>query len=138
MAVYLGNKLVLANGVGGTSLANGHAETHAKDGGDPLSPSDIGAAEAAHTHAEYAEKPTSLELTLPKTGWTEGSYGCTQTVSAKGMRSGKLAIVSPAPEGYEEYVGARVYCALQGYGALTFSAAELPGADITVYVLMWG
>ena len=34
MAVYLGNELVLANGVGGTSLANGHASTHAKGGSD--------------------------------------------------------------------------------------------------------
>ena len=41
MAVYLGNELVLANGVGGTSLANGHASTHAKGGSDELAPADI-------------------------------------------------------------------------------------------------
>lgn len=52
MAVYLGNELVLANGVGGTSLANGHASTHAKGGSDELAPADIGAAEEVHTHTE--------------------------------------------------------------------------------------
>ena len=58
MAVYLGNELVLANGVGGTSLANGHASTHAKGGSDELAPADIGAAEEVHTHTEYALKLT--------------------------------------------------------------------------------
>ena len=60
MAVYLGNELVLANGVGGTSLANGHASTHAKGGSDELAPADIGAAEEIHTHTEYALKPVSM------------------------------------------------------------------------------
>lgn len=65
MAVYLGNELVLANGVGGTSLANGHASTHAKGGSDELAPADIGAAEEVHTHTEYVLKPVSM--TNPRT-----------------------------------------------------------------------
>ena len=69
MAVYLGNELVLANGVGGTSLANGHASTHAKGGSDELAPADIGAAEEVHTHTEYALKPISR--------WTAGWWAHT-------------------------------------------------------------
>ena len=69
MAVYLGNELVLANGVGGTSLANGHASTHAKGGSDELAPADIGAAEEVHTHTEYALKPVSMVVELPLDGW---------------------------------------------------------------------
>lgn len=68
MAVYLGNELVLANGVGGTSLANGHASTHAKGGSDELAPADIGAAEEVHTHTEYALKPVSMVVELPLDG----------------------------------------------------------------------
>ena len=68
MAVYLGNELVLANGVGGTSLANGHATTHAKGGSDELAPADIGAAEEVHTHTEYALKPVSMVVELPLDG----------------------------------------------------------------------
>lgn len=51
MAVYLGNELVLANGVGGTSLANGHASTHAKGGSDELAPADHrGGGGGTYTH----------------------------------------------------------------------------------------
>lgn len=78
MAVYLGNELVLANGVGGTSLANGHASTHAKGGSDELAPADIGAAEEVHTHTEYALKPVSMVVELPLDGWVVGTYSCTQ------------------------------------------------------------
>lgn len=95
MAVYLGNELVLANGVGGTSLANGHASTHAKGGSDELAPADIGAAAEVHTHTEYALKPVSMVVELPLDGWVVGTYSCTQAISVDGMRSGKYAIVGP-------------------------------------------
>ena len=117
MAVYLGNELVLANGVGGTSLANGHASTHAKGGSDELAPADIGAAEEVHTHTEYALKPVSMVVELPLDGWVVGTYSCTQAISVDGMRSGKYAIVGPVPKDWDEYVGA---------------------TDLRVNVLIWG
>lgn len=138
MAVYLGNKLVLANGVGGTSLANAHAATHAAEGGDPITPAAIGAAEAEHTHDEYAAKPVAMTIALPLSGWTEYTYTCTQTVAVSGMRSSKYAIVGPAPQEWQIYTAANVRCSMQGYNSLTFSADKLPIGDVSVNVLMWG
>ena len=121
MAVYLGNELVLANGVGGTSLANGHASTHAKGGSDELAPADI-----------------SMVVELPLDGWVVGTYSCTQAISVDGMRSGKYAIVGPVPKDWDEYVGANVHCAVQGYNSLTFLADKKPATDLRVNVLIWG
>ena len=138
MAVYLGKRLVLANGVAGTSLANGHAETHAPGGGDELTPESIGAAPAAHTHSEYAAKPTGIVINLPVSGWTQHTYTCVQTVGVSGMRSSKYAIVGPAPLDWGVYTEANVRCSIQGYNSLTFSADKLPTDDIEVNVLIWG
>ena len=138
MAVYLGNELVLANGVGGTSLANGHASTHAKGGSDELAPADIGAAAEVHTHTEYALKPLSMVVELPLDGWVVGTYSCTQAISVDGMRSGKYAIVGPVPKDWDEYGGANVHCAVQGYNSLTFLADKKPATDLRVNVLIWG
>ncbi len=138
MAVYLGKELVLANGVGGTSLANGHASTHARGGSDELTPADIGAAEESHTHEEYAARPVSMVAELPLDGWVVGTYGCTQAIRVSGMRSGKFAIVGPVPKDWDEYVGANVHCAVQGYNSLTFSADKKPPIDLKVNVLIWG
>lgn len=38
MAVYFGTNKVLDNGVAGTSLVLGHADTHSANGTDPLPP----------------------------------------------------------------------------------------------------
>lgn len=138
MAVYLGNRLVLANGVAGTSLANGHAQTHATGGGDDITPESIGAAPASHTHEEYAAKPTAITVTLSKDNWTEYTYTCVQTVGVSGMRSSKFAIVGPDPLDWGVYTAANVRCGVQGYNSLTFSADTLPTSDIAVNVLIWG
>jgi len=138
MAVYLGSKLVLANGVGGTSLASGHAEAHAAAGGDPVSPASIGAAAAEHTHDGYMAKPTEIVVAIPKSGWTEYTYGSVQAVRVSGMRSTKLAILSAAPESWAAYTAANVHCAVQGYNALTFSADKTPTDDLNVNVVLWG
>ena len=138
MAVYLGNRLVLANGVAGTSLVNGHAQTHAAGGGDDITPESIGAAPASHTHEEYAPKPTAITLTLKKDDWIEYTYTYVQTVSVSGMRSSKFAIVGPEPLDWAVYTAANVHCGTQGYNSLTFAADKLPTSDIGVNVLIWG
>lgn len=138
MAVYLGNRLVLANGVAGTSLANGHAQTHASGGGDELTPESIGAAPVSHTHEEYASKPIALTVALPLSGWTEYTYSCSQTVGVSGMRSSKYAIVGPEPLDWGVYTEANVRCSVQGYNSLTFTADKLPSNDMNVNVLIWG
>lgn len=138
MAVYLGNRLVLANGVAGTSLANGHGQTHAAGGGDEVTPASIGAAPAVHTHSEYASKPETVTLTLTRAGWNQSTYTCVQTVGVSGMRSSKYAIVGPAPLHWGTYTQANVRCTVQGYNSLTFAADKLPTGDIEVNVLIWG
>ena len=119
MAIYLGNRLVLANGVAGTSLANGHGETHATGGGDEITPQAIGA-------AAY------------KTDWKEYTSTCTQTVGVSGMRSSKYAIVGPVPLDWGVYTEANIRCSVQGYNSLTFSADKIPNGDVDVNVLIWG
>lgn len=138
MAIYLGSRPILANGVGGTSLANAHAATHALEGGDPITPAAIGAAEAEHTHEEYAPMPVSMTLALPLSGWTEYTYTAVQTVTIAGMRASKFVIISPAPLDWQAYTAANVRCTVQGYNALTFSADRLPTADLEVNLLIWG
>lgn len=138
MAVYLGSKLVLANGVGGTSLASGHAATHAAAGADPVSPASIGAAAETHTHDEYMAKPTQTVVSLPKSGWTEYTYASIQAVRVVGMRGTKLAMLSATPASYDAYTAANVRCTVQGYNSLTFTADRTPTADLSVNVVIWG
>lgn len=137
MAVYFGTNKILDNGVAGTSLVLGHAPTHAAGGGDALTPESIGAAPAQHTHS-YAPQPISHTITLPLSGWTSYSYGCTQTVSVTGMRGSSLALVASHPDCYDAYMAARVRCSVQGWGALTFASKKLPTQDLSVNILILG
>ena len=136
MAVYLGNRLVLANGVAGTSLANGHAEAHAAGGGDEITPQSIGAAAAAHTHEEYAAKPVAMTVTLPKDGWNVTTYSCAQAISVNGMRAGKHVLVGPSGQHWGMYTEANVRCTVQGYNALAFTADRQPTGDIDINMLI--
>ena len=113
MAVYFGTNKVLDNGVAGTSLVLGHADTHSANGTDPITPESIGAAPTQHTHT-YAAVPTVQTVTIPVSGWTSYSFGCTQTVSVTGMRGTSLVIVTAHPDSYDPYMAARVRCTVQG------------------------
>ena len=137
MAVYFGTNKVLDNGVAGTSLVLGHADTHGANGTDPITPESIGAAPAQHTHA-YAAVPTVQTVTIPVSGWTSYSFGCTQTVSVTGMRGSSLVIVTAHPDSYDPYLAARVRCTVQGWGALTFSSRRIPTEDLLVNVMILG
>ena len=137
MAVYFGNEKILDNGVAGTPLLLAHGETHASSGSDPLTPESIGAAPLDHIHA-YAQQPATVSILLPQSGWTCYAYGCTQTVSVEGMRSSSLIIVASHPDYYDEFLAARVRCAVQGWGALTFSCKRLPIRDLTVNIMILG
>ncbi len=137
MAVYFGTNKVLDNGVAGTSLVLGHADTHGANGTDPITPESIGAAPAQHTHT-YAAVPTVQTVTIPVSGWTSYSFGCTQTVSVTGMRGSSLVIVTAHPDSYDPYLAARVRCTVQGWGALTFSSRRIPTEDLLVNVMILG
>lgn len=138
MAVYLGKKLVLANGVGGTSLANGHASTHASGGGDALTPENIGAASADHTHSGYAPKPVTMTLTLPQSGWVQEGESYTQSATASGMTAASLALSGPASNSVTPYIGANIRCTVQGEDSLTYVADKVPTADVEINLVNWG
>lgn len=138
MAVYLGKKLVLANGVGGTSLANGHASTHAPGGGDTLSPESIGAARADHTHSGYAPKPVVMSITLPQSGWVQEGETYTQKVTVSGMTAATLALSGPASNSVTPYIGANIRCSVQGENTLTYAADKVPTADVEINLVSWG
>lgn len=137
MAVYFGTNKVLGNGVAGTSLVLGHADTHSANGTDPITPESIGAAPTQHTHT-YAAVPTVQTVTIPVSGWTSYSFGCTQTVSVTGMRGTSLVIVTAHPDSYDPYMAARVRCTVQGWEALTFSSRRIPSEDLMVNVMILG
>ena len=137
MAVYFGTNKVLDNGVAGTSLVLGHADTHGTDGTDPITPESIGAAPAQHSHT-YAAVPTVQTVSIPVSGWTSYTYGCTQTVSVTCMRSTSLVILTAHPDSYDAYVAARVRCTVQGWGALTFIGRKIPSDDLMINVMILG
>lgn len=137
MAVYFGKKKILDNGVAGTSLVLGHGETHALDGGDPITPESIGAAPAQHTH-DYARAPIIQTVTLPRARWQIFSTGCVQTIDVPGMRGGSLALIAAHPFQADEYMDTRTRCTVQGWDALTFWAKRLPAVDMDVNVLILG
>lgn len=137
MAVYFGRNKILDNGVAGTSLVLGHAQTHSLEGDDLVTPESIGAAPAQHTH-DYARSPITQTVTLPRDAWSVFSTGCVQTIDVSSMRATSLALVAAHPAQADEYMAARVRCAMQGWDALTFYAKRLPAFDLDVNVLILG
>lgn len=137
MAVYFGTSKILDNGVAGTSLVLGHGETHAAGASDPITAESIGAAPAQHSHS-YAPVPIIQTVTLPKANWSVYSTGCVQTISVPGMRASSLALVVSHPGSYTTYMESRVYCSVQGWEALTFSAKKVPAFDLDVNVMIMG
>lgn len=86
---------------------------------------------------EYVDTITSglnvtSSATLLASGWIENN----QTVAVPGVTADNIVIVTPAPNSYVAYGEAVVYCSSQGYGQLTFTCEEVPGADLTANILI--
>ena len=137
MAVYFGKNKILDNGVAGTSLVQGHAETHATGGSDAITPESIGAAPLEHSHS-YAKAPIVHTIQLPRNNWVTFSCGCMQTLDVPGMRASSLALIACHPNHYDAYMECRVRCAVQGWDALTFAAKKVPTSDLDVHVVIMG
>ena len=73
-----------------------------------------------------------LTVTLTASGWSNNA----QTVTATGVASDRVVIVTPAPASIANYTSAGIYCSAQGTNTLTFTCATVPSTNITVNVLI--
>ena len=89
-------------------------------------------AEGARTNLGAEGKHTSSTVTLTASGWADGL----QTVSVSGMTADLDVVVSPAPDSYEDWGSAGVFCSAQGAGTLTFSCKEAPSSSLTANLLI--
>ena len=77
-------------------------------------------------------KHRTAAVTLTAAGWASSS----QSVSCAGITAGNALIVASAPENYEAYSKAGVYCAAQGQDALTFRCKSTPSASLTANIMI--
>ena len=95
---------------------------------------------AADAIAEVADAlPVRRSVTLTAAGWAGSAAPYTQTVSVAGVRAdeaGQLVQVAPASASLAVWNTAQVQCTGQGAGSLAFEAREMPGTDISVYVVL--
>lgn len=94
---------------------------------------------AADAIAEVAEAlPVRRSVTLTAVGWV-GSGPYTQTAAVTGVRAdeaGQLVQAVPASASRGAWNAAGVQCTGQENGTLAFEAREMPGTDISVYVVL--
>ena len=79
--------------------------------------------------------PAVRTVTLTAAGWSGGR----QTVAVTGVAASETAqLIQPVPAAQSQraYIEAGVLCVGQGAGQLTFEAADAPGTDMTVYVVI--
>lgn len=112
-----------------------HASTHATGGGDVLTPAQIGAAAAEHTH-DYGAKSQAKTASLTVAGWD--SSALTQTVSVAGVTASNNIIVAPAPASHEAWGAAGIRATAQASGTVTFTCATVPTEAITAQILIVG
>lgn len=80
-----------------------------------------------------------VEAVLTGSGWSTETKR--QTISVSGVQADELSqLIQPVPKSVsrEAYYAAGVLCAAQAENSLTFQCEEIPGGDLTVYILMQG
>ena len=100
------------------------ASNHILDEDNPhgVTPEQIGAQEQ-HIH---------FVVSLPTSGWSNNS----QTVTANHVTANNTLIVASAPENYDAYSKAGVYCSAQAVGSLTFTCKSVPTANLNANVMI--
>ena len=78
------------------------------------------------------EKHKTNAVQLAANGWANNQ----QTVSLNGMTANTTIIVAAAPENYEAYSKAGVYCSAQAVGSLTFTCKSVPDTDLNANVMI--
>lgn len=85
--------------------------------------------------ANVAATAQYTQVTLTAAGWSSNS----QTVSVPGIEASETAqeiTPIPAVASQEAYYQAEIQATAQGDGTLTFTCGEVPGSDLTVYVVV--
>lgn len=95
---------------------------------------------AADAIAEVAAGlPVRRSVTLTAAGWAGSAAPYTQTAAVAGVRAdeaGQLVQVAPASASRGLWNAAGVQCTGQGAGSLAFTAAEKPGGNIQIFVIL--
>lgn len=78
------------------------------------------------------EKHKTASVQLATSGWANNK----QTVSLNGMTANTTIIVASAPENYEAYSKAGVYCSAQAEGSLTFTCKSAPTTALTANIMI--
>lgn len=74
----------------------------------------------------------AISVTLPASGWSNDS----QTVAADGVTSNNTLIVASAPENYDAYAEAGIYCSSQANGYMTFKCKDAPSVNLNVNIMI--
>lgn len=75
---------------------------------------------------------SATTVTLSHEGWSEK----TQTVSAQGVTTDNMVIVSPVPTSLGDFGESGSKCVEQGEGTLTFTCRNVPENDMTVNIFI--
>lgn len=78
------------------------------------------------------EKHKTDSVQLAASGWANNK----QTVSLNGMTENTTIIVASAPENYEDYSKAGVYCSAQAVDSLTFTCRSVPTTTLKANVMI--
>jgi hypothetical protein len=91
-------------------------------------------AQAAADNAQRTsqKKHISRTATLTASGWVDNM----QTVEVDGVTSNNTLLVASAPENYEEYSKASVYCSAQAVGSMTFLCKSVPTIDLIANIMI--
>lgn len=86
---------------------------------------------------DISAKALYVTISLPKTGWSSLS----QTATVNGILATEMTqmiTVIPALTSQQEYYTAEVMVTAQAENSLTFTCAQTPASDLTVYVVVMG
>lgn len=94
---------------------------------------DATALTALQTVVDGKASVKTLALSLSVAGWGGGT---TQSITASGVETGSIVIVTPSPSSYVAYGNATIRCTAQSTNSLTFTCSTTPTAAIGVNVLI--
>lgn len=93
--------------------------------------------------SEKAEQSQSINMTLPASGWSEGSSPCFQTISVEGLTASQNGVIGVAQDittqQMEVVCAAELHVSGQSDGAITITAnGDRPTCDIPVTIILIG